>query len=428
MIGDRQTLRGKRPGPVFYDLPTTIAWSSLLLLSLAVCLAFVFSYPIPDVKNDAVEYLALSRSMAAGTGFSQDGGVTPAVYRPPLFSFLLGGWFYLTGTLSVLSAVVFQSVLHALGVAAAFFLFLEVRPSLPWAFGGGLFLAVNLLLVTRVVFVLQETTLLLFTTIAVLASVRLVRAPSPLRAALAGAAWGACTLGKIVSWFAPFLLLAMCFLPVGLRWNWRRKEAAILLLCFVAVIAPWTVRNYLHFQRIIPVNGQGVGMLEWNVEHAEIPGDPPGRRVVEAIKERHPTEGGRRQALGEYVRDHARYFLVDRVIWNVVHYSAPPRDWWLARGHTRPGEHRLDFWILAVVYYVPFYLILLVRTWQWVRRRHPPSFAFLLLLFFAYGAQHALVWGDQRFNLAVYPVLLAIALSPPETGRSLSGDEQEELS
>lgn len=399
----------------------------LFFVALAVSLAFVRSYPIPEVKNDAVEYLALARSVADGAGFSADGGATPYVYRPPLFSLLLGGWFRITGTSSVLSAAVFQSILHALSVAAAFLLFLEVRPSLPWAFGGAFFLAVNLLLVTRVVFVLQETTLILFTTLAVLASVRLVRSQSPFRAALAGAAWGACTLGKIVSWFAPVLLLAMRLLPARLRWEWRRKEAAILLLCFAAVIAPWTVRNYLHFGRFIPVNGQGVGMLEWNVEHAEIPGEPPGRSVVEAIKERHPAEEGRRRALWEYVRDHPRYFLVDRVIRNLVHYSAPPRDWWLARGHTRPGEHRLDFWLLAAVYYVPFYLILLLRAWQWARRRHPPSFGFLLLLFFAYGGQHVLVWGDQRFNLAVYPVLLAIALRSPGTGRSLLGDEHEEL-
>lgn len=382
----------------------------LVGLSLAACLFFVSAYPFPEVKNDAAGYLALARSVAAGTGFSQDGGMTPAVYRPPLFSFLLGGWFYFTGTSSVSSAAVFQSLLHALGVAVAFFLFLECSVPLAWAAAGALFLAVNVLLVTRVVLILQEPTLILVTTLAVLASVRLVRRPSAFRAGLAGAAWGVCTLGKVVAWFVPFLLLGMRLLPARLRRPIRGKEAAILLLCFVAVIAPWTVRNYLHFHRFIPVNGQGTGMLEWNVEHAEIPGDPPGRRVVETIKERHPTEEGRREALWEYVRDHPRYFLIDRVIRNAVHYSTPPLNWWLERGRMSPGELRTLFRIFAGIYYVPFYAALLYGTWQWARGRRPPWFGFLVLFYLAYGAQYAMVWGDQRFNLPVYPVLVLMAL------------------
>lgn len=226
--------------------PAARSWAAagvLLAVSLAVCMIFVNSYPLPGLTSDDVEYMALARSVAVGTGFSQD-GVNPTVYRPPLFSVLLGGWFRLTGTSSVLSAAAFQSILHALGVVAAFLLFLEISVSLSWALAGGLFLAVNPLLVTRVVFVLQEPTLILVTTLAVLASVRLVRSSSPGRAATAGAAWGVATLAKAVAWFAPFLLLAMRLLPARLRWSWRGKEAALLLFCFAAVIAPWTCSFY----------------------------------------------------------------------------------------------------------------------------------------------------------------------------------------
>jgi len=384
--------------------------AALVLLSLGASLVFLAAYPLPEVKNDAAEYLALARSVADGTGFSADGGITPAVYRPPLFSVLLGGWFFLTGTSSVSSAAVFQSLLHALGVLAAFALFLEISPSLWWAIGGALFLAVNPLLVTRVVFVLQEPTLILFTTLAVLASVRLLRDPSSGRAALAGAAWGACTLAKIVCWFAPFLLLAMRLLPARLRWSWRGKEAAALLLCFAAAIAPWTLRNYVRYHRFIPVNGQGTGMLEWNVKHAEIPGEPPGNLVLEKIRSSHPDGEGKKRALWEYVREHTSYFLVDRVIRNAVHYSTPPLNWWLERGRTRPRELRTLFRIFAGIYYVPFYAALLFGTWQWARGRRPPWFGFLVLFYLAYGAQYAMVWGDQRFNLPVYPILVLVAL------------------
>lgn len=386
-----------------------LSCAALLLLSLGASLAFLAAYPLPEVKNDAVGYLATARNVAAGAGFTQD-GTTPMVYRPPLFSVLLGGWFFLTGSASVLSAAVFQSVLHALGVVAAFVLFLEISVSLSWAFAGALFLAVNPLLVTRAAFVLQEPTLVLFTTLAVLASVRLVRSPSPGRAALAGAAWGVCTLGKVVAWFAPFLLLAMRLLPGRLRWSWRGKEAAALLLCFAAAIAPWTLRNYARFGRVIPVNDQGVGMLEWNVAHAEPPGVRPGRELLEESDRNGWTGPVRSAAMWRYVRDNARYFLVDRVVRNAVHFAAPPRDWWIARGHFRPGERRTTFWILAGLFHIPLYLFLLYRSARWIAGRAPPAFALPALFYWVYWTEHALVWGDPRFGLAVYPILVLMAL------------------
>lgn len=388
-----------------------VSATAALLFVAAICasLLFVSGYPLPAVENDAVGYLDVARNVAAGAGFTHD-GVTPMAYRPPLFSALLGGWFFLTGTSSVLSAAAFQSLEHAAGVLLAFLLFLELTPSLARAAGAALFLAGNPLLVTRVAFVLQEPTLVLFTTLAALLSVRLVRFPSAGRAALAGAAWGLCTLGKVVAGFAPFLLLALRFLPVPGRWRWTGKEAALLLLCFAAVIAPWTARNHIHFHRFIPVNDQGEGLLEWNVSHAEIPGERPGSEFTAEIYRKGLPEGERRALLWRYVLDHPAYFLGYRVVRNAIYFAAPPRDWWIARGDVRAGKHRTVYWIVSALFHIPLYLVLLVRTWQWWRGRAGRAHALLVLLYWAYWAEHAVLWGDPRYGLAVYPILVSMAL------------------
>jgi 4-amino-4-deoxy-L-arabinose transferase-like glycosyltransferase len=390
--------------------------AALFLLAAASAIFFTFSYPLPEVRSDAAGYLALARNVAAGAGFTYD-GTTPMVYRPPLFSVLLGGWFFLTGSSSPLSAALFQSLVHALGVLAAFLLFLEVTSSRIWAIGSALFLAVNPLLVTRVAFVLQEPTILLVTTLAVLLSVRLIKAPSPGRAGLAGAAWGLATLAKAVAWFAPFLLLGMRFLPGGRRFSWRGREAAALLVCFAAVIAPWTIRNYLHFGRFIPVNDQGQGMLEWNVAHASPPGAVPGERLVAELREGRAPREERRAALWGYVLDHPRYFLVDRVVRNAFHFAGPARDWWIARGLVQPGEARTAFWILSLLFHVPLYLFLLFRTLQWWREAAAPSLGFPILFYWAYWIEHAIVWGDPRFGLAVYPLLVGMIIPVLGEGR-----------
>lgn len=389
------------------------AGTLLFIAPLLACLFFISAYSLPEVQNDAVEYLSLARNVADGRGFTTD-GTTPAVYRSPLFPSLLGAWYRLTGTSSLVSAAVFQSLVHAAGVFAAFLLFLEIAGSLPWAIAGALWLAVNPLLVTRVAFVLQEPTVLLFTTLAVWLSVRCVRVPSTIGAGIAGAAWGLCTLAKVVAWFVPVLLLAMSFLPGRRRVVWETKEAAALLLCFVAVIAPWTVRNYIHFHRFIPVNGQGEGVLEWNVSHAEIPGERPGSEFVSYIYRTGLSEGERKAMLWKYVVERPGYFFGRRIVRNAAHFAAPSRDWWDVRGYFRPGVHTTEFWVLSALFHIPFYVLLLLRGWQWWVGRTTAALGFVILLYGAYWLEHAVTWGDPRYGLAVYPMLVSMVFPRAE--------------
>ncbi len=91
--------------------------------------------------------------------------------------------------------------------------------------------------------------------------------------------------------------------------------------------------------------------------------------------------------------------------------AAPPRDWWIERGLVRPGEHGPWFWLLSILFHVPLYLFLLFRSVDWFRRRLAPAPGFLLIFYWVYWGEHAILWGDPRYGLAVYPVLLAIALT-----------------
>jgi hypothetical protein len=269
---------------------------------------------------------------------------------------------------------------------------------------------VNPLLVTRVAFVLQEPTLLLFTTLAAWLSVRLVKAPSAPRAALAGAAWGLCTLAKVVAWYAPFLLLAMRFLPGRLRREWRGGEAAALLLCFVVVVAPWTVRNYVHFHRFIPVNGQGEGMLEWNVSHAEPPGQPPGSALIEELDRRGVAGEKREEALRNYLRRNLRYVLFDRTLKNALSFAGPARDWWWERGRYGSGERRPWYWTGHDALLRFLFLSLLFRAVQAAAGRGGPVAAFAVLFCLGYWLEYALTFGVGRFALPIYPLLAAMPL------------------
>jgi hypothetical protein len=65
-----------------------------------------------------------------------------------------------------------------------------------------------------------------------------------------------------------------------------------------------------------------------------------------------------------------------------------------------------------MLFHVPLYLFLLYRTWQWGRGMAHPAFGFVVLLYWTYWLEHALVWGDPRFGLAVYPILVGMVPPP----------------
>ena len=219
-----------------------------------------------------------------------------------------------------------------------------------------------------------------------------------------------CTLAKVVAWFAPFLLLAMRLLPKRHRWEWRDRDAAALLLCFAAVIAPWTVRNYLCFDRFIPVNGQGEGLLEWNVSHAEVAGERPGSEYAAEVYRKGLPEGERKALLWKYVFDHPWYFFVYRVLRNAVNFANPPRDWWWARGRYGPGEGRPWYWTVYDFLHRFLFLCLLYRTAKAAWGDHAAGAAFVSLFGCSYWAMYAILWGDGRYALPIYPVLVAASL------------------
>jgi|GEM_PF-635477 len=406
------------------------ATAAVFLSSVLVCAAFgALTRPLP-VGNDAGEYLRLAENIGQGVGFTLD-GETPHAYRPPLFSALLGAWFFLTGTASVVSAQLYQSLCVALSAVFTFFLAREVFPGLRAAVLPGLLVGIHPSLVTHTAFVLQEPTLLLATTGACWTTLRWFRKPGTARAALSGAAWGVATLGKTVTLFIPFLL-------AGFWWIRRKRdlpvparEMFLAVGLFAAVVLPWTARNYHHFHRLIPVNDQGMGMLEWNVRHAD-PADPgkegvvssladvfryrsgderkpAGERFVEELDANGVRGEARRSRMFGYVADHWRYFLAQRA-WNAAYFTVPSIDWWIHGGKVASVRDNIPLLLLLFSVSVPFYLFLALRVrGSWKGSRTGSAIPFLAVFFLCYWFTYALLVGEPRFSLPVYPVLFVLA-------------------
>lgn len=394
----------ERPGPLRADLPRAAA---VFAVGLSASLVFISVYPLISPENDAIEYYRIAQNLAAGKGFSFD-GVHPYTYRPPLFSFLLGIWFRLAGP-SVLSAAVYQCLMHGLSAAAAYLLFRALRCAPKWAAVLSLAVALQPTLVSRAAFILQEPTLLFFTTTALLATAIWLNERSAGWACIAGISWGVASLGKSVALFALPLVLFYWFARGGAERRIAFLQAALCALFFLVALAPWTIRNYLVLHRVVPVNDQGTGMLEWNVVNASPPG-PAGKAYVADLDRRGIKGEQRKELLWRYIGDHLRYFLVVRVYRNAVSFASPAREWWWAIGRYGPFENRPWYWTLHDYFHRFLFLFLLFRVFQVARGRlHTPS-AFIALFCLAYWAQYSLLVGGPRFGIPIYPALLSLLI------------------
>lgn len=404
----------------------------IFVLPLALCMTFAWiAKPLP-VTDEFLTYYRIATNVSDGKGFTEDGS-RPYVYLPPLFSCALGGWFTLVGSRSIFAVQVYQSLCLALSALLTFFLARELFPrSGKAAIAASLWVAVHPSLWTYAVFVRQEPTILLVTTLACWRTVVWLNDPGRIRAILAGACWGLATLAKAVTLFLPVFLLFL--------WAWRGRrdgrmkglDAALAVISFLLVLAPWTARNYLQFQKFIPVNDQAAGILEWNVRQSDAPVDEGKSWVgllVAQLKTKDATKGelagekflaeldragvkGRERAacLWNYILAHKKYFLVQRVR-NAIFFAAPGVDWWIQSGRLKTGEAQRSslFLLLALLFHGIFYLFFLWRLLQLARGDLDLPMTFLVLFFALYWGIYTLLWGEIRFSIPVYPVLILFA-------------------
>ncbi len=404
----------------------------VFLLSLSLCVSFAwFARPLP-VTDEFRTYYRIAVQVSEGKGFTEDGS-HPYVYLPPLFSSGLGGWFALIGSRSLFAVQVYQSLCLALSALLTFFLTRTLFPRLGRvAIVPSLVIAVHPSVWTYGVFVRQEPTILLATTLACWTTARWLAEPGRFRAALAGACWGMATLAKTVTLFIPVLLLFVWF------WRGRRGhgmkggEAVLAVMAFLLVVSPWTVRNYRHFHRFIPVNDQGAGLLEWNVQRSDAPADEErglaalllaqlatkeatrgelaGQKFVAEL-DREGIEGTQRTArLWNYILAHKRYFLVQRIR-HAIFFAAPAVDWWIQSGRSKTGEAQrsVPFLVTALLFHGIFYAFFFRRLFLLARGNTDLSLAFLVLFFACYWGTYALLWGEPRFSIPVYPPLVLFA-------------------
>jgi len=379
-----------------------------ILFAVSFLVYFIFTRlsPIPEPHSDALSYVSIAKSLASGTGFTID-GITPEVGRPPLFSAALGFWVYITGNTSISSMIIFEILLQSLGIWAAFLLLSRIL-SFKIAFWGSLFIALNPFLFTELAYILQEPMLLLVTTSAACMTIIWFKDQTYPKAALVGFFWGIATLGKIVTWFVPFIFWGMWLLSkrfTKLNWNLPWKTIIVITGMFILTIAPWTVRNYRQFNRFILVNEQGTNLLGYFFYDGGIFGKTEGSEYLRNLKQQNlPKEEFRKKIL-KYIVSHPRQTLSQQMH-NVFAFTNFSREWF---GHVAGLSMRWYVWIVpAIVFQLPLYIGLFAGL-LYERRI---EIIFLSLFYLIYWVQYSVcTLAIPRYAVPAYPILFALGLN-----------------
>lgn len=382
----------------------------ILGIALALRLAYVLQLHGVEPK-DPEDYDAYAWNLAQGNGYTN--GVTVA-RRPPLFPFLLAAVYRAAGH-EVRAARLLQV---ALGMALCACVFLLARRlydsasallALVVAAGYPYFIYYSGYLMTETLAALLFTWLSLFWLGWDRDSKLAVYFAGGLIAGLAG-------LARPVFLALPLVVPAWG-MSVGLPL--RRNLIATILFAagLVAVVSPWTVRNYLRLGVFAPVQtDSGWQFYQYNLWYADslFPTFHPeklGERAGEfrrqhrelfqrfnSMSEAEKDPAALREALA-YFAEHPSAYL--RAILRKLYWFWRPSDSAVLSAKTV----NLGWWF-AMMTYAPLLALAAIGWW-----RLPAQQGWLLCLFVLYlSGMHSLVFqGTPRFRFPLYPHLIAMA-------------------
>lgn len=269
-----------------------------VIVGLAARLGFGLLYWVDKpLTHDEREYLALAQSVAAGRGFTyppgHQAGTAQQFGRAPGYPLFLAAIGVPDQDVASTPArlKIAQSVV---GAAVVWLIALVTWRTLGSraAIAAAAIAAVYPPLVWMCAYVLSET---LFSLAALGAAFVLDLAMQRARAERAGGA-GTLVAGLLAGTATLVRPVMLTFLPLALLWILRRQRPALavaFVIAALAVVLPWTARNYRVYDRFVLVASEG-GVTFWTGNHPLSRGDgdlaanPDLKRAELEFRQRHP--------------------------------------------------------------------------------------------------------------------------------------------
>lgn len=397
--GDERTIHVRsRLSSVFMSAYAGDFCTFLLIFVLALAPRLIVAISSTELPSkDALGYDLRAQSIAAGQGFSAGG--RPTSFKEPLYSFFLAAIYLIFGN----SYVAVRAVQSIMGAFSCYIVYLLGKRSFGAAVGfvAAMAAAFDPSLVKSAEHTTSEGFFTFLLLISLYLLLRLEAEPKRSISSGAGAILGLAALTRSVVFFFPFLIAARGLIKVLREKAMVRKAAldiAALVLPFLLIIAPWTVRNWWVHRSFVPISTNvGINLYSsYRPPQGKLFGfnafDENTRRAFQLGTEVEQSRYLMAKTF-ESIRDNPG--ALPYLIFLKSAYFFSPFDWEVIGGG-----------VLNFVYFfsIPFFVAGLIAGRG---RGEGASCLYLALIYFF--AMAILTYGSPRFRLPVEPLLLIFA-------------------
>ncbi|MEK7670742.1 MAG: glycosyltransferase family 39 protein [Bacteroidota bacterium] len=380
------------------------------LLALVASLAFsLLVFPLISetqrANSDPDRFGQLALNIAQGNGFVYEKGGAGVLERTPLYPYIVAGLFKLNDGFSVASVQILQAVLHAITSFVVYLIGLRIYARRTAILAQTVF-ALHPIAIWYTARIWAETTHTLLLMFVGLALMILLESLSLKRSFLVGLIFGLSCLTKSILLLFPILLLG--FLTGRFR-SQGMKYGIVVIVAMLAIIFPWTLRNFQISRHVVPVNTSlGFNLIQGDVIGEQWPSENKymldywvaGETRANSILAPYgvPWESGKgdqilcRTALNNYARE--PLFLVRRLVANFCTF------WHLSESLAKSLLFGIAQMLLMLAACVSS-----VQMPSAERRTLAPLIALLLY----YILVNVAVMGIARYSMPTIPFLLIIA-------------------
>jgi 4-amino-4-deoxy-L-arabinose transferase-like glycosyltransferase len=225
----------------------------IFIFSISIAFLYFKFLPIFPLAGDAIQYDSVAQNLSIGRGFSSDGS-EPTALLPPIYPFFLSFIYYILGYNHNL-VILAQFILLGLIGSTVYFIgkkYLNLPPL--FCFAAALLILIWPYFILYSTFILTEILYTFFLITSIFLLLNFIRQQTGGKAILLAVMLGITALTRQVILFLPIWILV--FLLVFRKENRNKdyfKKVVLILALFFVTILPWTVRNYIEFDKILPI-------------------------------------------------------------------------------------------------------------------------------------------------------------------------------
>jgi len=376
-----------------------------LLLRVAG-MVVIHSYRV-KLENDESAHIAAS--LASGQGFSNPFGppTGPTAWLGPVYPFVLSGFFKAFGPYTraaVVAALLLNCLLSAVTCLPIYFIARHTFGQRIAEWSAWVWTLLPYTMYWGIRWIWDTSLSALFLTLLFMMTLQLAESSTLRRWALYGLLWGVAGLTNTAELaFLPFAGSWICYRQFrrGKPFFWNATVGAVLCL---ATIAPWMVRNYVVFHKVIPIRGNfGVEFHLGNTATAL------GTWQVWLHPSQNLNEFRLYQKMGEpayvrskldqtlqFVHEHPGRFAYLTLAHFIYYWAGPPHN------EKYPGMYEAKTFLFLTTSVLAFWGLLIA-----LRQRLPGAELYLLLLV-SYPTIYYITFAHPRYRHPIEPELLIL--------------------